>query len=199
MHSLRIYMQIHTSVRSSNILDAHKVGPLLADGGAGHDDEVAAFGKAGLFGAFDGVGEQLIGVELLLGQDGIHAPGKAKLAAGFFVHTGGDDRAERAVVGQVARRAPCAGDGDDRRDVQSKAGQAGAVADGVGDVVVDVELVDDIPVPVVDRALGGAGDVGHGAQALDGIQAAGRFAREHDGRRPVVDGVGDVGDLGAGC
>ena len=51
---------------------------------------------------------------------------------------------------------------------------------------------------VVDVRLGVFGDAGHGAQRLDGVLACGRLAGEHDGARAVIDGVGHVGDLGAG-
>ena len=41
-------------------------------------------------------------------------------------------------------------------------------------------------------------DAGHHLDGFDGIGAHGGFAGEHDGVGAVVDGVGDVGDFGAG-
>ena len=46
--------------------------------------------------------------------------------------------------------------------------------------------------------LGFGDDAGHHGDGFDGILADGRFAGEHDGVGAVVDGVGHVGDFGAG-
>ena len=49
-----------------------------------------------------------------------------------------------------------------------------------------------------DLVLGLGDDLGHHGDGFDGIFAGGGFAGEHDGVGAVVDGVGDVGGLGAG-
>ena len=71
------------------------------------------------------------------------------------------------------------------------------MADGV-ERVVDLKLRLGEALGIVDVRLGILGDAGHGAQRLDGVLARGRLAGEHDGARAVIDGVGDVSDLGAG-
>ncbi len=48
-----------------------------------------------------------------------------------------------------------------------------------------------------DLVLGLGDDLGHHGDGLDGIFAGGAFGGEHDGVGAVVDGVGDVGGLGA--
>ena len=46
--------------------------------------------------------------------------------------------------------------------------------------------------------FGKFGNGNHHLQSLDGIFPACRFAGEHDGIGPVVDGVGHIGDFGPG-
>ena len=141
--------------------------------------------------------KQHVGALVHLTHDGRDAPREGELAVGALIRGQTDDVRRAAEARDQPRGAPRDGaDGDDlRADVDGHA--AGGVADGV-ERVVDLKLRLGEALGIVDVRLGVFGDARHGAQRLDGVLAGRRLAGEHDGARAVIDGVGDVRDLGTG-
>ena len=176
-------------------LDGVRVAAASVDDAAGDDDLVALFelhhGTADL----QRMVKQHVGALVHLTHDGCDAPREGELAVGALIRGQTDDVRRAAEARDQPRGAPRDGtDGDDLcADVDGHA--AGGVADGI-ERVVDLKLRLGEALGIVDVRLGVFGDACHRAQRLDGVLAGRRLAGEHDGACAVIDGVGDVRDLG---
>ena len=171
------------------------------EGDAGADDD--AFGdadEAGADGDFDGVLDHHVGVAGDAAEDGGDAPLEGELALDGGVGGDGDDDLLGTEGADDAGGVAVEGGGDDGAGADVFGEFVGAVGDGAAEVgaggvggVAGAHVLD-----VFGGVFGGAGDEGHGADGFDGVFAAGGLAGEHEGVGAVEDGVGDVGEFGAG-
>ena len=104
------------------------------------------------------------------------------------------------MLGEIARGAAGLGPDDDEFRIDILHNGFGAVGDGGGAVMDHLEKLGvGVTMPFcMDIGFGVLGDFGEDVNRADGIFSDGGFTGEHDGVGGVEDGVGDVGDLGAG-
>ena len=130
--------------------------------------------------------------------DGLDAVGQGKVAHGLFLITDGQDGILAAEGSQIAGGAAAVAVGDDGTDAQLDGGLDGLLGQEGGDVVAVLVQGDADVVVGQFVLLGLGGNLGHGPDGFHGIFAVGGLAAQHEGVRTVVDGIGDVGHLGAG-
>lgn len=164
---------------------------------AGDHEVVAFFEVHDFFGGLLGVIEEHVGGVEFLADRGDHAPREREAAIDLFAGSESDDIDGRSEP----RDHPHGHAGDRADDDRFRLDVDRHAADGVGDTVDDIferERVIVEPFPIVDFIFRRFRDRGHHFNRLFGVFPGGGFAGKHNGGGAVVDGVGDVGDFGAG-
>ena len=192
-------MPFSSRQKGSDLVDLDQIGVArVSRGVTARDDDAILLGKAKLTaGDLLGGVEQDVGGGKGLAHGGDHAPGERKAAPGAFVGGQADDGNGCAEARDHSGGHAREGAGHDGLGVDVDGHSAGRVRHGVGHVA-DLEGGIVEALLVVDVALGGLGDLGHGLDRLHGVLAGGRLTREHDGAGAVVNGVGNIRDLGSG-
>ena len=181
-------------------MEAHEVGGAGFGAGSGDDaDDLAlmdvALGFEDVFGHVD----EFVGVVEALAEDGVGAPEKHAAVDDLLEGREGEDGWVGVVLGEQADGGAGLGEDGDGGDVEVVGGVGHALADGLGDGEADAGMMAERGWRIdADLVLGLGDDLGHHGDGFDGILAGGGFGGEHDGVGAVVDGVGDVGGLGAG-
>ena len=161
------------------------------------------------------VGDEVGGVELTLSEELLNGATKnLALALAFLNNLGKDAIGERKLAGyarlvgqrvdrdraaecrKVTRGLACERVRNEGLDGQLLGGANGGLREARGDLTLDFGHGD--VVAGVFSVFRHAGNLCHGLHGLDGVFAIGGLAAEHDGVGAVIDGVCDVGDLGAG-